>query len=95
MYRDHPDEVGDISTVELKLLMAYRRDMTEITKWDMWMENYLQEIRERHDRDIAEVGREVLERETEEEVESKDAAKHLPTPNFGLKAVNTRPGPVR
>ena len=59
------------------------------------MENYLQEIRERHDRDIAEVGREVLERETEEEVESKDAVKHLPTLNFGLKAVNTRPGPVR
>ena len=76
MYRDHPNEVGDISGVELKLLMAYRRDMTEITKWDMWMENYLQEIRERHDRDIAEVGREVLERETEEEVESKDAVKH-------------------
>ena len=76
MYRDHPDEVGDISTVEPKLLLAYRRDMTEITKWDMWIENYLQEIRERHDRDIAEVGREVLERETEEEVESKDAIKH-------------------
>ena len=32
MYRDHPNEVGDISAVELKLLMAYRRDMTEITK---------------------------------------------------------------
>ena len=76
MYRDHPNEVGDISAVELKLLMAYRRDMTEITKWDMWIENYLDEIRERHDRDVAEVGREVLERETEEEVESKDAVKH-------------------
>jgi hypothetical protein len=76
MYRDHPNEVGDISVVELKLLMAYRRDMTEITKWDIWIENYLEEIRDRHDRDIAEVGREVLERETEEEVESKDAVKH-------------------
>ncbi len=76
LYRDHADEVGDISTVELKLLMAYRRDMTEITKWDMWIENYLEEIRERHDRDVAEVGREVLERETEEEVEAKEAVKH-------------------
>ena len=76
LYRDHPNEVGDISEVELKLLMAYRRDMTEITKWDMWIENYLEEIRERHDRDIAEIGRETLERETEEEVESKDAVKH-------------------
>ena len=76
MYRDHPNEVGDISVVELKLLMAYRRDMTEITKWDIWIENYLEEIRERHDRDIAEIGRVTLERETEEEVESKDAVKH-------------------
>ena len=76
MYRDHPNEVGDISGVELKLLMAYRRDMTEITKWDMWIENYLEEIRDRHDRDIAEVGREVLERETEEEVEAKQSVKH-------------------
>ena len=76
VYRDHPNEVGDIPVVELKLLMAYRRDMTEITKWDMWIENYLEEIRERHDRDIAEVGREVLERETEEEVEAKQSVKH-------------------
>ena len=76
MYRDHPNEVGDISAVELKLLMAYCRDMTEVTKWDMWIENYLEEIRERHDRDIAEVGREVLERETEEEVEAKQSVKH-------------------
>jgi allophanate hydrolase subunit 1 len=62
--KHHPDEVADITPSEIKLLMAYRRDMTEITKWDMWIENYLQEIRDRHDRDIAEVGREVLERET-------------------------------
>ena len=76
MYRDHPNEVGDISVVELKLLMAYRRDMTEITKWDIWIENYLEEIRERHDRDIAEIGRVTLERETEEEVEAKQSVKH-------------------
>ena len=42
----------------------------------MWIENYLEEIRDRHDRDIAEVGREVLERETEEEVEAKQSVKH-------------------
>ena len=76
LYRDHPNDIADVSPVELKLLMAYRRDMTEITKWDMWIENYLEEIRDRHDRDIAEVGREVLERETEEEVEAKQSVKH-------------------
>ena len=43
---------------------------------DMWIENYLEEIRERTERDMAEVGRETLERETEGEVEAKVAVKH-------------------
>ena len=70
--KNHPDEVADISPSEIKLLMAYCRDLKEVTKWDIWLEDYLDNIRERNDRDrhLEEVERQRLERENE------DAVKH-------------------
>jgi uncharacterized NAD(P)/FAD-binding protein YdhS len=70
--KHHPDEVADITPSEIKLLMAYRRDLKEVTKWDIWLEDYLDNIRERNDRDrhLEEVERQRLEREKE------DAVKH-------------------
>ena len=64
--KHHPDEVADITPSEIKLLMAYRRDLKEVTKWDIWLEDYLANIRERNDRDrhLEEVERQRLERET-------------------------------
>ena len=70
--KNHPEEVTDISPSEIKLLIAYRRDLKEVTKWDIWLEDYLDNIRERNDRDrhLEEVERQRLERENE------DAVKH-------------------
>ena len=70
--KNHPNEVTDISPSEIKLLIAYRRDLKEVTKWDIWLEDYLDNIRERNDRDrhLEEVERQRLERENE------DAVKH-------------------
>ena len=64
--KNHPEEVTDISPSEIKLLIAYRRDLKEVTKWDIWLEDYLDNIRERNDRDrhLEEVERQRLERET-------------------------------
>ena len=64
--KHHPDEVADITPSEIKLLMAYRRDLKDVTKWDIWLEDYLDNIRERNDRDrhLEEVERQRLERET-------------------------------
>ena len=64
--KHHPDEVADITPSEIKLLIAYRRDLKEVTKWDIWLEDYLDNIRERNDRDrhLEEVERQRLERET-------------------------------
>jgi len=70
--KHHPDEVADITPSEIKLLMAYRRDLKEVTKWDIWLEDYLANIKERNDRyrHLEEVERQRLERETD------DAVKH-------------------
>ena len=70
--KNHPNEVSDISPSEIKLLMAYRRDLKEVTKWDIWLEDYLANIKERNDRyrHLEEVERQRLERETD------DAVKH-------------------
>ena len=68
--KHHPDEVADITPSEIKLLMAYRRDLKEVTKWDVWLEDYLNTIRERNarDRHMEEVERQRLERETDKAV---------------------------
>ena len=68
--KNHPEEVTDISPSEIKLLMAYRRDLKEVTKWDIWLEDYLNTIRERNarDRHMEEVERQRLERETDKAV---------------------------
>ncbi len=68
--KNHPDEVADISPSELKLLIAYRRDLKEVTKWDIWLEDYLNTIRERNarDRHMEEVQRQGLERENDKAV---------------------------
>ena len=68
--KNHPNEVSDISPSEIKLLMAYRRDLKEVTKWDIWLEDYLDNIRERNDRDrhLEEVERQRLERENDKAV---------------------------
>ena len=70
--KHHPDEVADVTPSEIKLLMAYRRDLKEVTKWDIWLEDYLANIKERNDRyrHLEEVERQRLERETD------DAVKH-------------------
>ena len=70
--KHHPDEVADITPSEIKLLMAYRRAFKEVTKWDIWLEDYLANIKERNDRyrHLEEVERQRLERETD------DAVKH-------------------
>jgi len=68
--KNHSNEVSDISPSEIKLLMAYRRDLKEVTKWDIWLEDYLNTIRERNarDRHMEEVERQRLERETDKAV---------------------------
>lgn len=68
--KNHPDEVADITPSEIKLLMAYRRDLKEVTKWDIWLEDYLANIKERNDRyrHLQEVEGQRLERETDEAV---------------------------
>ena len=37
-----------MSVYELKMLMAYKQELESVTRWDVWLEDYITELKERH-----------------------------------------------
>jgi hypothetical protein len=47
-YKDYPKECGEVSVYELKMLMAYMQELESVTRWGVWLEDYITELKERH-----------------------------------------------
>ena len=37
-----------MSVHELKMLMAYMQELESVTRWGVWLEDYITELKERH-----------------------------------------------
>ena len=66
-YKDHPKECADVSVYELKMVLAYKQELQSITRWDVWLDDYFDELKERHQLYVMELGREADEKERAEE----------------------------
>ena len=56
LYKDYPEECSGVSAYELKMLMAYKQELESVTRWDVWLEDYMDELKQRHQHHLLELG---------------------------------------
>ena len=78
LYKDYTSEFDDLSVHEFKLLLAYRMELRGITRWDDFMDDFVERNRKYHQDYLINLGVEVdkEDQKSDEEVEAKDAVKH-------------------
>ena len=48
LFKEHPEEMEDMSLHELKLLMSWRMKMMGITRWDEFQDEFVDDLRRTH-----------------------------------------------
>ena len=68
-YKYHPKEYGEVSVYELKMLMAYKQKSEDVTRWGVWFEDYMAELKERHQHYVFGLSKETDGQQREREVD--------------------------